>query len=669
MRRSFFLSAACVALCGLSACDKVSVEGGVSASGLVQSQSLISPVKPELSPVAEPSSATLLSEPAVAGSVLLNQHGFSTKARLRAVLVDASNTPKTFELLNDRDQVVLSGQTVPFGADPASDLSVHQIDAPLTGHVGTGFTVRVEGIKSDPFDIGGRPYASLSRDSLSYFYQSRVGEPVEAIYVPSATPPLTRPAGHVDRTLTCFSGTDDRGTDWPGCDYSLSVTGGWYDAGDYGQYAVNTGFTTWMLLNMAERRKSGSVRQCAPELGDMSLHLPEAGNGVSDILDEARRGVEYLLSTQTSSTTPQAMARGNQAATGPLSLTLTSPTGMVHHKSHGISWPGDDVLPHTDAITRRLYPPTTSATLHLAAIGAQCARLFASVDKAFSAQCLSAARTAYASASRVPDAYAWGEFDGGGPYDDRTLTDEFGWAATELWLTTQEAGFAGDMDRYVPAYNPFGSFSWSAVEGLGMLSLMASERSIAGQTRLNAARTALLTWADRYESQTGEAGFMVPKSGLDYYWGSNGDFMNRAIIMGTAHTSTGDDKYRRGVTDAMDYVLGRNPLGRSYVTGYGERPARNPHHRFWRGGSDATLPFPPPGALSGGPNNINFIDPIGSTLRGQCTSMTCWADEYAAYSLNEVAINWNAGLAWTAHWLDRQDASCAAPPRPSDGVE
>ncbi len=48
---------------------------------------------------------------------------------------------------------------------------------------------------------------------------------------------------------------------------------------------------------------------------------------------------------------------------------------------------------------------------------------------------------------------------------------------------------------------------------------------------------------------------------------------------------------------------------------------------------------------AGSPNNINFIDSVGSTLRGQYTSMTCWIDNYTAYSLNEVAINWNASLA------------------------
>ncbi|QNL19022.1 glycoside hydrolase family 9 protein [Hyphobacterium sp. CCMP332] len=53
--------------------------------------------------------------------------------------------------------------------------------------------------------------------------------------------------------LTCFSGEDRWGTDWPGCDYALDVTGGWADAGDYGQYTVNGGISVWTLQHAYER--------------------------------------------------------------------------------------------------------------------------------------------------------------------------------------------------------------------------------------------------------------------------------------------------------------------------------------------------------------------------------------------------------------------------------
>jgi endoglucanase len=102
----------------------------------------------------------------------------------------------------------------------------------------------------------------------------------------------------------------------------------------------------------------------------------------------------------------------------------------------------------------------------------------------------------------------------------------------------------------------------------------------------------------------------------------------------------------------MDYLLGRNPLDQSFVSGYGERPMRNPHHRFWAPSFDTGLPGPPPGALSGGPNNSPPADDVAKALYGTCAPQTCWADDARAYSLNEVAINWNAPLVWVAAFLD-----------------
>ena len=614
------------------------------------------------------------SQPAPVGAVLVNQHGYALNGPKRGAHHSAATLPQAFLVFDDRGTIVFRGTTTPVaGVDPQSGQRVHQFDFSDLRVVGTGFTVSIGLTQSDPFDIG-RPYQSLARDALGYFYQSRFAEPVEAPYVPAATPPLTRTVGHTDSRYTCFSGRDNRGTVWPGCSYELTVTDGWYDAGDYGQYAINTAWATWMMLNMAERdikasRDTANFAQCAPVFPDQSLLMPEAGNGQSDLLDEARRGIDNLLSTQVTSTVPQAVARGSQAGGGPLSLSMVDASGMVHQKVHGIRWPGSSVTPATDDIPRRLYPPATAATLALAGVGAQCARVFERTDPAYAATCLSAARRAFAAAERVPDAYAWNVFDGGGPYDDPNVTDEFGWAATELWLATGEAQYAAAMERYVPTYNPYNGFDWRTVEVRGALSLALSARYVGRDStpRHTLAEDAVLTRARFYVDQRGRSAFGIPYDDTNFYWGSNGQLMNRSLVLGAAHELDGDPQDSQGfeaaVYDAADYVLGRNPLGRSFVSGYGERPMLEPHHRFWRGNLDSTRPMPPPGVLSGGPNNTSFIDPVGSTLRGQCTGMTCWRDEWPAYSLNEVAINWNAGLAWTAHWLDRHAQRCSQPVR------
>ena len=77
----------------------------------------------------------------------------------------------------------------------------------------------------------------------------------------------------------------------------------------------------------------------------------------------------------------------------------------------------------------------------------------------------------------------------------------------------------------------------------------------------------------------------------------------------------------------------------------------NPHHRFWAHSLDPRFPPPPPGVLSGGPNNTVLADEVAPSLKGRCAPQTCWLDDARAFSLNEVAINWNAPLVWVSAWL------------------
>ncbi|RZM33514.1 MAG: glycosyl hydrolase, partial [Sphingomonas sp.] len=123
----------------------------------------------------------------------------------------------------------------------------------------------------------------------------------------------------------------------------------------------------------------------------------------------------------------------------------------------------------------------------------------------------------------------------------------------------------------------------------------------------------------------------------------------RAIVLGVAWQIDRKPAYRDAVVASLDYILGRNPLDRSYVTGIGTRPMQHPHHRFWTAAADKRYPAPPTGVLSGGPNSAAANEP--GPMKG-CAPQTCWIDDYRAFKVNEVAINWNAPLAWTAAFLD-----------------
>jgi hypothetical protein len=60
-----------------------------------------------------------------------------------------------------------------------------------------------------------------------------------------------------------------------------------------------------------------------------------------------------------------------------------------------------------------------------------------------------------------------------------------------------------------------------------------------------------------------------------------------------------------------------------------------------------------------------MTDPVASRLKGHCAPQTCWSDDSRAFSLNEVAINWNAPLVWVSAWASEQGRKM----RPQDGPE
>ncbi|WNO52370.1 glycoside hydrolase family 9 protein [Stakelama saccharophila] len=581
---------------------------------------------------------------AAAPDVHLNQLGFIPDGPKRIIVADPADRPLAWTVRAKDGSVAARGKSMSGRADAASGDHVHLIALDRVLPVGR-YRLEVEGHAPQSFAVTRDPYSPLAGAALNYFYQTRAGIPIEARYAGGAK--WARPAGHPHEVVSCFAGTDQRGTDWPGCDYRLDVTGGWYDAGDQGKYVVNGGITLWTLQNLYERARASGE---APPFADGTARLPEAGNGANDLLDEARWEMAFLLSMQIPEGEAATVPTVDQPDAGPLRLRTIDAGGMVHHKVADRQWTPLPTPPARDDQPRALYPVSTAATLNLAATAAQCARIRRKTDPDFADRCLAAARRAFAAALRHPDIYAPESFTGSGSYGDRHLDDEFYWAAAELYATTGEPAYAKVLDRLDAAAASLDAPSWGDVAALGAITL-ALNGDTASARRAEAAQTRIIAAADRFLADEAQSGYHIPYATLRYPWGSNSTILNRALMLALAADFTGDEKYRAGVIDAMDYILGRNPLDQSYVSGFGTRPMERPHHRFWAHSLDADLPPPPPGVLSGGPNSTSMGDPVAETMRGTCAPMRCWRDDPRAFTMNEVAINWNAPLLWIASYL------------------
>ncbi|HEY3253722.1 MAG TPA: glycoside hydrolase family 9 protein, partial [Polyangiaceae bacterium] len=469
-------------------------------------------------------------------AIRLNQLGFFPKGPKRATWAiegsDAEAIAKKavpFELVNAAGAVVHRGMTAPFGKDPTSGLFVQRIDFSSYTAAGEGLRVRLNAaageksvITSDAFSIRPAALKQLSRDALRYFYYTRSGIALEQPYVENAR--WVRPVGHpTDNQVPCAPDAK--------CSYSLDVSGGWYDAGDYGKYVVNGGLSVWLLMNLWEASQQLNLKLVGVKDGD--LHLPESGNKLPDLLDEARWEMDWLLKMQVPEGNPQA--------------------GLVHHKMHDVDWSALGTPPVLGSLARQLRPVSTAATLNLAATAAQAARVFAKLDPKFAERCLSAAKRAWAAAEAHPDLIITNaDNHGGGAYDDATLSDERFWAASELFVTTGDKAFFTILSQS-PHYLRLKArenatpqaLDWRTTDALGTLSLALDTQHTPAAAR-EANRKSVVAVAEKYLAMSKADGFGQPYAGSHYPWGSNSFIVNNGLILAYAHSFSKDPRFLEG---------------------------------------------------------------------------------------------------------------------------
>ncbi len=598
-------------------------------------------------------------------SIITNQIGYFKNQAKKATLLTDAEDALAFELLDENGKTVYSGKSTPFGYDPESGDTVQILDFSEFTNEGI-YTLKAEtGAESRAFTIGiTDTYSGLVYDALNYFYQARSGIEIEEKYITSGdAAALARDAGHVTDEASIYhtwgydasSGTQD-------------VSGGWYDAGDHGKYVVNGGISLWLMQNEYER----AVKMGTDEAyQDGTMMIPENSNGYPDLLDEARYEMEWML---------KMMVQDGDCK------------DMVYHKVHGIKWTALGLAPSNDLQKRVLLPPSTAATLNMAACGAQSYRLWKDIDPDFAEKCLTAAKNAYAAAKAHPEMYAPlvdTTIDGGGAYGDDNVTDEFYWAACELYAATGDNSYYTDLQESAWAFDVpsdmnggeasgfTGSFDWGHTASLGSLTLTLHPDTIS-EEEYKVLSENLLCTADNYLHVISEQGYGLPYKGTmdegdtysGYTWGSNSFVADNAIVLAYAHDVSASSKYLDGAVSAMDYILGRNPLDFSYVTGYGIHSAQYPHHRWWAKQINTEFPKAPCGVLVGGPNTGLEDTIVQQTdwVKGEIPPQTCYIDNIEAYSVNECAINWNTALAWLTSYLCEQNGGITVS-QPSAGVQ
>ena len=298
---------------------------------------------------------------------------------------------------------------------------------------------------------------------------------------------------------------------YPGwrCKGTFDVSGGWYDAGDYGKYVTSGGIAVWQLLSTLDLLRRSDSSLPIREFADL-------------IRRECRWQLDWLMRMQ--------VPPGD-----PLS-------GLAFHRVHGTQWSPMPGWAHEDPTERVLHRPSTAATLHLAAVAAKGARLFHATDPAYTRTLLHAARTAYQAARRHPHLIAPDDHArfGGGPYADDELEDDFYWAAVELWLTTDEEFYRQEVLssalHMADAFDPAG-FDFDRVTAVGQLDLALAGRHLVDHDRVV---ETLQRGADRLLELQRHQPWGQPYAPTDgWHWGSNGRILNNLVVLAVAQLVSG----------------------------------------------------------------------------------------------------------------------------------
>ncbi|MEJ2616850.1 MAG: glycoside hydrolase family 9 protein, partial [Ignavibacteriaceae bacterium] len=468
---------------------------------------------------------SLLSISLSAQDVRINQVGYLADQQKLAYIIQPADS---FYVVNSiTNQIQFRGKLEDSGfKDDAVGFEIYHGDFSSFTEPGNYEIKTNDGQTSYTFEISANPFMDVYKETLKGFYFQRCGTALLAANAGS----YSHPACHLNDA-----------------NFEAST-----DAGDYGKYVVNAGITVGTLLMGYEMFPDNF------KLDD--LNIPESGNSIPDLLDEVKYELDWLLEMQDST------------------------DGGVYFKVTPKNFSGF-IMPNNDNSTRYIYQKSSTATGDFAAVTAMAARIYFSFDTAFASICLKAAKVAWKYLQANPDIVPTGGFHNPsgtytGEYGDGNDSDERLWAASELFITTGDSIYGSYFSSHYQSFSLINStMGWGFVAPLAHIDYLVSNQPKADSTIKAKLRTGLINNCTSLYNVTKKSGFNAAMSTGDYYWGSNSVSLNRAVIFIYGYQLSDNIDFYNAALDQLNYILGCNIKGISYVTGIGTDYPMHPHHR------------------------------------------------------------------------------------------
>lgn len=531
-------------------------------------------------------------------AIYINQLGYSSNTAKKAVCTGSGTG---FEVISaDSGRTMYAGSLTDFGYDDASGDNVKIADFSQFNLPGR-YYICAGRRRSDVFCISDRPYTELKNAMIKAFYFNRCGNALDSGY-----------AGDYSHN-TCHS---DSAVLYNNRAVSADVSGGWHASGNYGRYVTVT-CTAIAHMLYAYKLFPGAF----PEKGN----IPHGGD-MPDILCECRHGLEWLLKMQTRD-------------------------GGVYHKVCPFGQSAF-CFPEDDTAQMYIFPCSHQATAEFVAVMALASSLYERFDRDFADLMQSAAFNGWIWLSNNPEYKPFRNapevaLAALGDLPDYNFDDTMFWTVCELYSMTGEDIFRRRIRELCKSVCLTG-FETRSVGGFGALAYFLSrrsrdieaERSIGLQFRIQ---------ADNLSSLAEKSGYGTAKAPDDYRIGSNISILASGITLVCADIILDCKGYADIAAEQFNYVLGKNPMGISYVTGFGGRSVTQPHHRP---SAFDDVEKPVPGLIVIGANSGRDDDYAKWNIPKNTPPAKCYCDTGFCYSTNETSINANSAALFLAAYYE-----------------
>lgn len=502
-------------------------------------------------------------------------------------------------------EIVFGGNLTDSVRDAASSDKVQLADFSELRRTGR-FYIRIGQTRSCEFEISDAPYENLLSDIRKTFYYSRCGSALHRIRAGK----FRRKTCHIEPAILL----SDK-------NILLDVSGGWHDAGDYSRCTVTAALSLAHLLYAFELFPT--IFRDADGISDMGRKCPA-------IIEECQYELEWLLKMQ-------------------------DKDGGVYHKVSSMDY-ADYVLPGEDDKRLYVFGKSAAATTAFAAVMALAARVFEPMGLRIMKKLRPAALAAWIWLINNPEEKPFVNPPRvkSPEYNDDDLSDDKFWAACELFSLTGEDSFSDKIEKIYDSINTSG-FSLHNMGGFGAISYIFSSRD-KNPDILEKLKASLLYRAENICSVASHSGYRTALVREDYVWGSNLTLLSNTITLIAANTVEPRKEFTTCVLDQIDYLLGRNALSRSFVTGYGENCIKHPHYRPTMADDiDEVIP----GLVVSGPDmsrsdeHSKWLIPFGTP------PAKCHLDIEHSYSTNETSIFFNSASVFVFAYISGLCEGCA----------